>query len=116
MQRQVSGGIELACDFCGVTWDQVKPMIEGHRGSILCLACLAKAIEQAEESEEAFTCTMCRVEREAGMKRWHFEPRPAHANQEGVICWDCVQQADRAFGKDTDVDWTRKLPPTQRWG
>lgn len=114
MQRQVSGGIELACDFCGVTWDQVKPMIEGHRGSILCLECLAKAIEQAEESKEAFTCTMCRVEREEGMKVWRGEQLPGV--QLPGVCWDCVQQADRAFGKDADVDWTRKLPPTQRWG
>ena len=43
MQREEDGGIVISCDFCGTDWDEVVPMIEGHRGSVICLSCVEKA-------------------------------------------------------------------------
>ncbi|WP_428388206.1 hypothetical protein [Mucisphaera sp.] len=115
MQRQEDGMIVIACDFTGVDWDERIPMIEGHRGSVLSLGALELAIAGATKMSEGFACTMCLREFEAGEKGWRHPDPPAAANGDAVICWDCVQQADRSFGKDPDTDWERKLAPTKRW-
>lgn len=115
MQRHTDEGVVLACDFCGTDWDMERPMIEGHQGSILCLDCLARAIDEARPSDEAFDCTLCLVEREPPMKQW-THPQPGEdANPKAIVCWDCIQQADRAFGRDEDTDWRRRIPPDERW-
>lgn len=107
MQKHTEEGVILACDFCGAEWDQVKPMIEGHKGSILCLACLARAVDEAADAPEAFTCTLCRQDKEAGTRGWR--------SGGAAVCYDCVQQADRAFAKDPDTEWDRKIAPDDRW-
>jgi len=107
MQKRTDEGVILCCDFCGDEWDMVKPMIEGHQGSILCLTCLDRAIDEASEQAEPIQCTMCLREFEAGEQAWR--------SNEATVCFDCLQQADRAFDKDPDTDWTRKVPPSDRW-
>ncbi len=107
-------GVILACDFCGADWDMVKPMIEGHKGSILCLDCLSRAIDQAAAAERAFACTLCLVDREPPMKRWSG-PRPTAGDDPAQVCWDCLQQADRTFARDADTDWQRRIPPDRTW-
>ena len=97
----------LCCDFCGDEWDMVKPMIEGHQGSILCLACLGRGIDEAAESDHPFKCTMCIRDVDAGERGW--------TSSGATVCYDCLQQADRAFDKDPDTEWTRKIPPSDRW-
>lgn len=115
MQRHTPDGVILACDFCGTDWDMIQPMIEGHRGSILCLPCLARAIDQAGEWSEGFSCTMCRREFEAGEKAYRPTAAVEQANPQAIVCWDCVRQADRAFASDPDTDWQRKIAPDKRW-
>ena len=107
MQRHTDEGVILCCDFCGTDWDMVKPMIEGHQGSILCLACLACAIDEATPREQPFQCTLCLREIGAGARAW--------AAGQATVCFDCLQQADRAFDKDPDTPWTRRIDPDQRW-
>ncbi len=115
MQRQTPEGIILACDFCGIDWDMVKPMIEGHQGSILCIDCLAAAIDGAAERDSAFKCTLCLRELDPGERAWAHPTAPTEAHEDAVVCWDCLQQADRAFAKDEDTDWQRRIPPDKRW-
>lgn len=115
MQRHTRDGVILACDFCGTDWDMTQPMIEGHQGSILCLGCLAAAIEKAAESPGDFKCTMCQRDLDAGEKAYAPDPRPEDANDQATVCWDCTQQADRTFAKDPDTDWERKIPANKRW-
>jgi len=115
MQRTTDEGVVLACDFCGTDWDMIKPMIEGHKGSILCLDCLSRAIDEAAPAEGEFGCTLCLVDRDPPMKRW-VHPEPADgANPDAQLCWDCIQQADRTFGRDADTEWERRIPPDSRW-
>jgi hypothetical protein len=97
----------LCCDFCGEEWDMVKPMIEGHQGSILCLSCLDRAIDGAAPADEPFKCTMCLRDFDSGQRAW--------SGSGAAVCFDCLQQADRAFDKDPDTDWSRKMPPNERW-
>ena len=115
MQRHTPDGVIIACDFTGLDWDEVIPMIEGHRGSVLSLAALAMAIEQRAAADAPFDCTLCLRHFEPPEVMWRHPKPPAHANPDALICEDCIRQADRTFARDPEVDWTRKLQPTQRW-
>ena len=108
MQRNEDGGVVISCDFCGTDWDELVPMIEGHRGSVLCLECLKAAHDQARPQDPLFSCTMClREGLPVDLARWtHPSPSPT-ANRLAVICADCISQAAGTFSKDPDVDWMR---------
>lgn len=127
MQKTEDGLIVIACDFIGTEWDEVIPMIEGHRGSVLSLAALALAVEGACVATEevlgklgapgsGIECVMCKRPIEEGQKMWRHPEPPAGANAAAAICWDCIQQADRGFAKDPDTDWQRKIESDDRWG
>ncbi|GAB4195694.1 MAG: hypothetical protein Kow00105_09940 [Phycisphaeraceae bacterium] len=107
MQRTEPDGIVISCDFCGTDWDEVIPMIEGHRGSVLCLSCLKSALDQATQTESPFECTLCLSGKPAGTRSWrHPDPTPsAGLNPNARICWDCVRLAAKGFHKDPDVDF-----------
>ena len=116
MQREEDGGIVISCDFCGTDWDEQIPMIEGHKGSIICLSCLKRALDEAAPADETFSCTMCLQEREPGTKRWrHPNPTPSPGlNESAVICWPDIRQGAKAFHKDKDTDFRwdpAKYPP-----
>ncbi len=115
MQKQVPGGIQICCDFTGQVWDQEIPMIEGHRGSVISIAALALAVEQALPTPVSVACTLCLRTVEPGTRIWSHPAPPPEANREAVVCWDCIRQADRAFAKDPDVDWERKIAPDRQW-
>ena len=116
MQRKTADGkIIIACDFTGVDWDERQAMIEGHRGSVISLNALARAIEEAEETTESIQCTMCLRQAEPPQKVWCPAQRPPEANPQAAICWDCIQQADRAFARDPEVAWERRIAATERW-
>lgn len=101
MQREQDGGVIISCDFCGEDWDQIKPMIEGHRGSVLCLECLKLALPALERGSSPFNCPLCvRNDIPASTPRWSNPLRPV-----AIACKDCLHQAARAFDKDPDVDW-----------
>ena len=107
MQREEDGGIVISCDFCGLDWDEVRAMLEGHHGSVMCLDCLRYALEQAQPSEVAFKCTLCLREREEGVRAWAHpgaEPSPG-LNREAMACWDCIRLAAKTFHKDKDTDF-----------
>lgn len=101
--------ILLSCDFCGIDWDNKSPMIEGHRGSVLCLPCLELALKQISPHPESFKCTLCQQDKnEPDQLRWqHPDPTPSPGlNPEASICKDCMTQAERVFKKDKSVDWS----------
>ncbi|MBI1371591.1 MAG: hypothetical protein GC159_02355 [Phycisphaera sp.] len=114
MQRTEQGGVIISCDFCGVDWDAYdesmsNPMVEGHRGSVICLSCLKQALEHMAPAESEFMCTLCVNEKvPAGTERWfHPSPTPSPGlNAHAVVCRACIRQAAGRFNKDKDVDWT----------
>lgn len=108
MQRTETDGIVISCDFCGTDWDEVRPMVEGHQGSVICLACLRYALDQAEPAPDSFQCAMCLMEKPAQARLWtHPGPKPSPGlNPNAAICWDCVRLAAKTFHKDKDVDFT----------
>jgi hypothetical protein len=106
MQRTEHGYVIIACDYCRTDWDQVKPMIEGHRGSVLCLHCLKTALADLHPRPGDFFCNLCvRSALPADLPRWTSPATDAH------LCRDCAHQAARAFSKDKEVDWTWDANP-----
>ena len=121
MQRNDDDGmVIISCDFCGEDWDEVKPMIEGHHGSVLCLNCVELAIDQIGAGEDKFHCTLCLQEREADVRRYlptrsesvgdageAVLPLLPGANKDAALCIDCLNQAAGSFSKDADTDWKK---------
>ena len=113
MQRTEEGGIIISCDFCGTDWDAYDPafslpMVEGHHGSVICLACVKQALEQMAAGEGEYRCTLCvRDGLPADRPRWsHPDPQPSPGlNVHAIGCRACIRQAARRFHKDPDIDW-----------
>lgn len=112
MQRFEEGGVVISCDFCSTDWDEVLPMIEGHRGSfpapgVICLECVKVALREVaiapEDAPPTYACTLCRQQEiSKAVPRW---VGPAKVDPPAMVCRDCLRQAAGAFHKDKDVDW-----------
>jgi len=118
MQRSEQGGIVISCDFCGVDWDAYdqtmsRPMVEGHRGSVICLECLKRALKEMREpaAGDEYSCVMCLREGLTEARWFHPSPTPgAGLNAGAVVCRACIRQAAGRFGKDPEVafEWPRR--------
>src|SRR5215471_13883877 len=102
MQRIEDNALIVSCDFCATDWNGAAPVIEGHRGSIICLECLKRALGEMKHGEGKFNCVLCLREGIAeNVDRWEHQNRP------GVFaCKSCVLQAADVFDRDPDVEWT----------
>lgn len=93
------------CDFCASAWAEDRPMVEGHKGSLICGPCLGTAyrllaIDEAGEPGGGWTCTMCLEERrQAGWR--------SPAREGSVVCLRCVKQAATQLEKDPECGWSR---------
>jgi len=96
---------DFLCDFCGRAWDGAFPLVEGHKGSLICGSCLTVAYAEvvhagASSAAEGYRCTMCLEFREdAG---WQSPVRG-----EAAVCARCLRQAGAKLEKDPDWDWVR---------
>src|SRR4030095_9584123 len=99
MQRIEENALIVSCDFCGTDWDGVSPVIEGHRGSIICLECMKATPDGMQSGREPFTWVLGRREPiPASVERWN------HANHaQTYACKSCVHQAAEVFDKDPDI-------------
>ena len=101
MQREDPDGIIIVCDFCRRDWDGAEPMIEGHHGSVLCLECLKKALEEQRTGTEKYKCTLClRFNIPPTLPQWSNAEHP-----EAIACQECLYQAAKAFSRNPDVQW-----------
>jgi hypothetical protein len=101
MHRIEDGGLIVSCDFCGTDWNGASPVIEGHRGSVICLECLKAALGELCAGAGTFKCVLClREPINAAVERWSH---PAHPRT--FACKGCVHQSAEVFDADEDVDW-----------
>ena len=113
MQREEGDGVIISCDFCGSDWDahdetNAHPMVEGHHGSVICLACMKTALKQMATAEGPLQCTLCLHEKlEESIPRWsHSSPDASPGlNPVAVVCRPCIRQAAGRFHRDEDVEW-----------
>jgi hypothetical protein len=111
MQRQGADPADMQpqdflCDFCGRAWDGAFPMVEGHRGSLICGGCLTVAYTEAVLHQRTsvepttYTCTLCLETRDDLC--WQS---PARA--EAFACRRCLRQSATQLDRDSDWDWTK---------
>jgi len=112
MQDQDAQGAEIfKCDFCAQPWREDRPMVEGHRGAIICGNCLAIAYTEivhlslGSSVAEDEACALC-LENGRPEAHWRSPMR-----SEGVACARCVKQSAGVLHKDPDTPWTRPDHP-----
>src|SRR5437773_11560892 len=96
---------DFLCDFCGRAWDGEFPVVEGHRGSLLCGDCLATAyravlLNNQPTAAPGYTCTLCLEQRPAA--GWTSPTRP-----EASACRRCINQSAAVLAKDKDYGWKK---------
>lgn len=96
---------DVLCDFCHTAWTHDLPVIEGHRGSIICGNCLTVAytavvLRSDGRAPSGYTCTMCLEKRPDGA--WQSPAYP-----EAVACERCIKLAAATLEKDRDWAWRR---------
>ncbi|MFG0256291.1 MAG: ClpX C4-type zinc finger protein [Phycisphaerales bacterium JB043] len=107
--KTAQGNDFFKCDFCLSPWDDANPMVEGHRGSLICSRCLRVAYTQlvTHNSPDATTtdsCTLCLEAREQPV--WISPLTEANA------CLRCVKLSSRALERDEDSHWERPASET----
>ena len=96
---------DFLCDFCGRAWDGAFPLVEGHKGSLICGSCLTVAYAEVVRGDvgsaaPGYVCTLCLEHRDdAG---WQSPVRDVAA-----VCARCLRQAGARLEKDPDWEWTR---------
>jgi len=97
---------DFLCDFCGSAWSDDRPMIEGHRGSCLCVKCLSVAYrtlaidDDGVTPSEDTTCALC-------LTRGGEFPVWASPSTGAMACEQCVKRAAGVVHKDPDIAWTK---------
>lgn len=105
---------DFLCDFCGRAWDGSFPLVEGHKGSLICGACLTVAYTEvvlldpdtASETIEQLVCTMCLQ---------HKSPPGwlSPVNESAWICLNCIKQSAGKLHKDPDWNWRKPVERRQ---
>jgi hypothetical protein len=97
------------CDFCRRGWSEDRPMVEGHRGSLICTRCLTSAyidvVHNAQGDNLRKTkCAMCL--NEADEPQWQ-----SPMFEESHICRRCIKQSTVMFERDPESNWKRPEKP-----
>lgn len=95
---------DFLCDFCLRHWADDRPMVEGHRGSLLCGPCLTVAYTQVVFLGQGVkvidrVCTLCLSQKDG--PHWISPATSAPA------CADCLEQAAKRLERDRDSGWNR---------
>ncbi len=96
---------DFLCDFCGAPWDGESPVVEGHKGSLICGTCLAAAyrvlgLENGGNAPEGYTCVMCLETR----------GEPGWAGAAGAaVCKRCAKQSAAVLAKSNDYKWIKPV-------
>jgi hypothetical protein len=95
---------DIICDFCLREWTEDLPLVEGHRGSVICGHCLteayrATALKKEGSAPPGYQCILCLETRpDLGWKR---PDTPACA------CARCIRQSAGVLVKDPDWKWEK---------
>lgn len=103
--NDADGNAFFKCDFCQVPWDQERPMVEGHRGSLICGNCLSLAYREvvAGESgvgpEAGVGCALCLQTND--VTHWQ-----SPVDESVVVCHECIARSAKLLDKDADFAWS----------
>jgi len=112
---------DFVCDFCGQHWAQDRPMVEGHRGSLICGRCLSMACRQVLVDNagvvvpEHVACTMCLLNKRGDY--WQSGTVVTAKPEDGAvdvepgpgacICRWCIERSAGMLEKDPESGWKR---------
>ena len=98
---------DFLCDFCLRQWDGESPVVEGHKGSLICGDCLGTAYRElalkdagggAGNAPAGYTCVLCLEARK----------EPGWAGTAGAaVCKRCAKQSAAVLAKDKDYQWVK---------
>ncbi|MCC6428128.1 MAG: hypothetical protein IT435_15065 [Phycisphaerales bacterium] len=104
--EKAEGNAFFKCDYCLRPWAEELPMVEGHRGSLICAECLTEAYTQVVHAgakavpAEKETCAMClEVRKDA---QWR-----STRGTSSLVCLRCIKQSARMLEKDPECGWKR---------
>jgi hypothetical protein len=116
---------DFVCDFCGQCWREDLPMMEGHRGSLICGRCLASAYGQVMVRNagivvpEHVECTMCLMNKTGDYWQSPAKAIPIFhpAGERGdidilpepgaCICRWCIERSAGMLEKDPAASWQK---------
>jgi hypothetical protein len=102
---------DFLCDFCTQHWRDDRPMVEGHKGSLICADCLAAAYRllvldhAGAKVPEHVNCTMCLLHRD--VEYFAGLPSALPDRDDPVACRGCIEQAVRTLERDPSSGWKR---------
>jgi len=100
------GDAFFKCDFCRCGWSEDRPMVEGHRGSLICAKCLSVAWAElvqegaGEDRKPDESCRLCLEPRDG--KVWR-----SPIDEAAIVCVRCVKQSAGVLHKDKESEWTK---------
>ncbi len=110
-QTLPDGQIIFRCDFCTMTWDEDRPMVEGHRGALICSQCLSIAFMELVYLDSGYTpgpretCRLCLETQREGL---HWQ---SPVDGSVIACKRCVKQSAGVLHKDPDNAWKKPANP-----
>jgi len=97
---------DFLCDFCHNHWAEDRPMVEGHRGSLICAHCLTTAYQQVVNANagtmlaEREVCLLCLAPTSEPV--WASDAYP-----QSKACRKCIKQSAGVLQKDPTSNWTK---------
>ncbi len=99
------GNEYFKCDFCCRAWAEDLPMVEGHRGSLICGECLTMAFSAvngagAQVMGDQGSCALC----------LQYKSTAAYESPTVPGCWacqECITRSAVLMERDNEVGWTR---------
>ncbi len=94
---------DFLCDFCGEEWTDERPMVEGHKGSLICGACLRQGyrlvvVRGLNAAEEGYSCALCLL----------TKAEPAWTGGTGAVaCRWCLDKSAAMLERDPDYGWKK---------
>ncbi len=93
---------DFLCDFCHKAWEDRRPMVEGHRGSLICSDCLKVAYAEVLMGKSGVSGAACRLCLEERKELCWSSPR----DESVCACARCIRQASTALAQDPDSGWS----------
>jgi hypothetical protein len=112
--KNAEGELQFVCDFCAKPWTDSLPMVEGHRGSLICGQCVSIAFSEVvhlrtgNPVEKEETCVLCLESDRPGL-HWRSPVR-----EQAVACVRCIKQSAGVLHKDSDEPWSKPSSPDEQ--
>lgn len=113
-ETNADGNLVFKCDFCHSPWDDQRPMVEGHRGALICGNCLSIAYTEIVHLDTGVTpareqaCVLCL---ENGRDGLHWV---SPMDEKVIACRRCIKQSAGVLHKDDDINWRKPPDPSAR--